>query len=150
MARKSRLEMVENEVVAFFDSLPKKAFGYNEVAEILSSKRDEWNLPANVYTSKFIDFLTDSELLRKIKLNSKSYSPLDRYLWRNPSIYAIAQSVKKTGYLSHGSAVFLNGLTISFRKLSTSTMSRVPNRSVEFWSRRIFIVRLSESKDNQI
>ena len=48
--------------------------------------------------------------LREITLKSPDYGSQTRYVWRNPSIHAIALSLKSNSYLSHETAVFLHGL----------------------------------------
>jgi predicted transcriptional regulator of viral defense system len=45
-----------------------------------------------------------------VTLKSENYKDERRYVWVNPSAYAVALSVKNKSYLTHGSAMFLHGL----------------------------------------
>jgi predicted transcriptional regulator of viral defense system len=61
---------------------------------------------------KFLKFLLESQILREIELRSEQYSRVEkRYVWKSPSMYSVALSLRKGSYLTHGSAVFLHGLT---------------------------------------
>ena len=50
--------------------------------------------------------------LREIEIPAEHYAKVEkRYLWGNPSAYGVAVAMRKNAYLTHGSAVFLQGLT---------------------------------------
>ena len=46
-----------------------------------------------------------------LRLPSSSGTPITRYLWGQPSMYALGVSLRPGAYLSHASAVFLHGLS---------------------------------------
>jgi hypothetical protein len=111
MARTSKLQLAKNKIVETFDRLETKVFSEQQLSGLLLQNQESWNLPYSIRLNKFIDFLIGTELLKHQVLISKNYQSIERYLWRNPSAYAIALSIKNKSYLSHGSAVFLHGLT---------------------------------------
>jgi predicted transcriptional regulator of viral defense system len=55
--------------------------------------------------------LEREELLREAQLHSDEYRPITRYLWRGCTPIEIASTVRDAAYMSHGTAVFLHGLT---------------------------------------
>jgi len=63
--------------------------------------------------SVFLSYLLDHSPLRQIEIPGDLRSDLKvtRYVWGQVSPYAIALSLAPNAYLSHGSAVFLHGLT---------------------------------------
>jgi len=60
---------------------------------------------------RFIRFLVDECGLREARLESERYEARVRYLWGDVSPYVVALSLRAGGYISHGSAVFIHGLT---------------------------------------
>ncbi len=106
-----RIEVAKPDIEALFEGSPIKAFRRLQISEILAANRERWRLPASLSFTKFLDFLLKDTKLREVILTSEHYTDEKRYVWDKPSIYSIALSLKKRGYLSHGSAVFLNGLT---------------------------------------
>lgn len=113
MAKKKKIESARFPIIDYFDSLSKRVFTHEEIAGILFENTESWNLASRQTVSGFVDFLVENTKLKSIILENESdgFPKLKRYVWDNPSIHAIAQSIKKSSYLSHGSAVFLLGLT---------------------------------------
>ncbi len=115
MSKKSILETIIKEVELFFDDSPQKCFTFAELAAILQTTRETWELPIGVNAGKFVDFLEIKSHLRKIELESEHYGNVTRYIWKEPSPYLIAGSIKKKSFFSHGSAVELHSLTDNVR-----------------------------------
>ena len=107
----SRLQYAKGQIVKFFDNLPERVFTASQLASILAKKANEWRLATSTTTHVFIDFLTDKEILRRVVLRSEDYRPIERYARGECSPYVLALSLRSSTYLSHGSAVFLHGLT---------------------------------------
>ncbi|MEM6674289.1 MAG: type IV toxin-antitoxin system AbiEi family antitoxin [Planctomycetota bacterium] len=56
--------------------------------------------------------LESGDLVRAVlKPQKDSYRPIPRYAWRGCTPLELASTIKETGYLSHGTAMFLHGLT---------------------------------------
>lgn len=88
-----------------------RIFTRRELEQLIRSSRSEWNLEVKTTSTEVIDFLQEKGKLQKLKLRAKQYTPLTRYIWGDVPIYQLAASLWKNAYLSHGSAVFLHGLT---------------------------------------
>lgn len=100
---KSKIEKVFNEH-------PTKIFRRKHISSILSEHGKEWELAYDTNTATFINVLKEHSDLKEIVLESEHYTDEKRLVWGNPSIYAVALSLKPNSYLTHGSAVFLHGL----------------------------------------
>jgi hypothetical protein len=107
----SRLQLGIRQITAFFEASKKRAFSYKELSAILQQQRINWNLARGTTTNEFIDFLIQKTKLNKAKLESETYSLPPRYLWGEVSPYLLALSLRKAGYLSHATAVYLHSLT---------------------------------------
>jgi len=106
-----RIEIAKPDIEALLEASPLKAFRRLQISEILASNREKWRLPVSLTFTDFINFLLKETRLREIILTSEHYTDEKRYVWGKPSIHSIALSLKSKAYLSHGSGVFLNGLT---------------------------------------
>jgi hypothetical protein len=77
---------------------------------LLQTNHPNWELSPDLSFTKFLNFMLKHSNLREITLKSAAYSSQTRYVWRNPSVYAVALSLKSNSYLSHQTAMFLHGL----------------------------------------
>jgi predicted transcriptional regulator of viral defense system len=82
-----------------------------QLADVLSTHRSEWRLPAGMTFTSFLEFLLDRRMLREVGIPSEHYSDEKRYVAGDASAYSVALSLKPKSYLTHGSAVVLHGLT---------------------------------------
>jgi hypothetical protein len=94
-----------------FDDSKQRVYTENELGQILHRNRETWELPAYVNTNRFIGFLIDTGKLAIAEVRSEHYRSATRYIWGKASPFAIALSLRSSAYLSHGTAVFLHGLT---------------------------------------
>jgi predicted transcriptional regulator of viral defense system len=111
VAKIKKIRLAKSSIIEFFNQYPSRVFTLEELSTIMFSQSEEWNLAVKQSVSGFIDFLIENTKLKMITLESDFFPRLNRFIWGEPSIYAIAQSIKKNSYISHGSAVFLHGLT---------------------------------------
>lgn len=89
-----------------------RVFRFSDLTSILHDHREEWELPANLYSNGFLKFLLAETELKEIVLQAKSHSAKEiRYILGRPSSYAVAASLRQKGYFTHSSAIFLHGLT---------------------------------------
>lgn len=112
--RPPRLPAAQKEIAAYFDSLSRKAFTYNELENILWNKQDEWRLPASTTGGKFVRFLLEATSMREVSITPIGHAEIrtiTRYAWANATPYAVAAILEPKAYLSHGTAVLLHGLT---------------------------------------
>ena len=112
MPRKpSRILIASPAIISFFDESNKHVFTEGELGGILSENRATWKLPDYINTSRFIGFLSDTGKFSVAKVASEHYRSATRYIWGKASPFAVGLSLRSSAYLSHGTAVFLHGLT---------------------------------------
>lgn len=110
-AMRSRLQIAKADIISYFEQRSENVLWPSDISAALSEQRAFWRLAVSTSTSQFIDFLLKSTPLQKVVLTSDHYGDVTRYVWGKASEYQIALSLKRKSYLSHGSAVFLHGLT---------------------------------------
>ena len=84
---------------------------------ILSQNRATWKIPDYFNKSRLISFLAEAGKLSTAEIVSEHYRSATRYIWGTASPFAIALSLRSSAYLSHGTAVFLHGLTDQIPKV---------------------------------
>mgnify|MGYP007116748692 FL=1 len=78
---------------------------------ILFDYRSKWNAGINLGINDFLKFLEEECGLQQVVLEFPKHN-INRYVFKKDiSPYKIACSIKSSGYFSHYSAMFLNGLT---------------------------------------
>ncbi len=103
--------LAKSEITAFFDKADKRIFSRKELSAILSHNRIDWRLARSTTSIEFIAFLLQKTKLKEAKLESKTYVLPTRYAWGDVSPYLLALSLRKAGYLSHATAIYLHSLT---------------------------------------
>jgi predicted transcriptional regulator of viral defense system len=107
----SRLEIARREITRSFEDSSEHVYLISHLASILAENRDEWRLAQRTSIREFVALLLEKTKLRQIKLFARNYPPIVRYAWGEPSPYELALSLRSGAYLSHGTAMFLHGLT---------------------------------------
>ena len=97
---------------ADYDSLKRRVYSRAELLREMYARREVWQLAKNTTTDQFIAFLLQRGDLKEIKISDERYGrSVVRYVWREATAFEIATSLRRGSYLSHGTAVFLHGLT---------------------------------------
>ena len=109
--KQSRLDLAEPSISTFFHTSDRQVFTRADLRLILSRHRGSWRLTLGTTVNAFIDFLTENSKLQEVKLSTDKYALPTRYIWGQESVYSLALSYRKAGYLSHATAVFLHALT---------------------------------------
>lgn len=108
----SKIERARGKIQHFFERAQTRVYRAQQLSDILNAHRDEWRLPAAFGTRKFLEFLLASTKLREIELSAGHYAKREkRYVWGSASAWPVALTLRKDAYLTHGSAVFIHGLT---------------------------------------
>lgn len=107
----SRIQIAKKDIFKLFNSLPTTVYTHNQLGLILSENRAFWRLAQSTTIPKFIAFLEKYGNLEQCILTSENYQDKTVYIWKSASDYAIAANAFPNSYLSHGTAVFLHGLT---------------------------------------
>lgn len=113
MTDESPLGASKEAILAFFDEHRPRAFRLADLRSLLEQQRAGWKLPSGTSSSKLIAALEEDGSLRLVKLRPEvsSYKPFARYVWGACTPLEIASTLKESGYLTHGTAVLLHGLT---------------------------------------
>lgn len=111
MSDRRYLQLAKADILRYFEQSQQRVFMPSDLAAILRANRAGWRLPQGLAVSEFAEYLVERTDLRDLVLHSQSYSDLTRYVWGEVSPFEIALTIKKNAYLSHGTAVFLHGLT---------------------------------------
>ena len=130
-SRRRKIEINRSKLVAYFDKAPRRV--YSETLLQASLTRDLRQLVGTALSSKqFLTFLVEQTELRKIEISQSIHplKPIERYVWGEASAYEVALSIAK-GYLSHGSAVSLHGLTDNLPRVVYINREQSPKGGIE-------------------
>jgi hypothetical protein len=106
----ARIEVAAPKIFQIMDTAPRRVYTYSQLTSTLVMNRSDWDLPDYISTEHFVRFLTERGKLARVQVASGT-QVLVRYTWGEVSNFAVAVSLRPSAYLSHGSAVFLHGLT---------------------------------------
>ena len=107
---KARLEIAKSDIELYFKNNPTKILKRKQIGRILAQNRDFWRLAQSTTLNEFIGFLVGNTMLRRINFDFPSRREI-RYSWGESSEYELALSIKPDSYLTHSTAMFLNGIT---------------------------------------
>ncbi len=122
----SRIQIARPDIIKLFDENSKQVYTKSDLAKILSLNREYWRLTQGTTVNYFITFLKEKGKLRDLHLSSPNYPGFVRYAWREVSPYQVALSARPRSYLSHGTAVFLHGLTDQIPKTIYANQEQTP------------------------
>ena len=105
-----QLKNAKPKIDSTFDSQAITALGTRQLQVLLQTNHANWELSPDLSFTKFLNFMLKHSGLREITLKSADYGSQTRYVWRNPTVHAVALSLKSNSYLSHETAMFLHGL----------------------------------------
>jgi predicted transcriptional regulator of viral defense system len=112
MARPTRLTIAKKDIFDLFERSSQRVYSESQLAGILTEQRNFWRLAQRTTTRQFISFLENQGKLTPTTFHSQVYHrETTRYTWGEASKYELAQALQPRGYLSHGTAVELHGLT---------------------------------------
>jgi len=106
-----RIIAATSAITSVFDQSNKHVYLESDLGAVLNDNRATWKLPEHINVRRFIDFLVDTGKLSIAEVSSEHYRSATRYIWGTASPFAVALSLRSSAYLSHGTAVFLHGLT---------------------------------------
>lgn len=103
----------QRNVVALLAETSGRVFSRRELISFLRDAAGGGRIPRSASASQLITFL-ETHGLSRIALrppDSVQTRPIVRFAWGPASMFAVGVSMRLGAYLSHGSAVFLHGLT---------------------------------------
>ena len=96
-------------IIDYFRQGQKAIYTFDNIANILESKRLEWDLPIGLSSSKFLELLLAQTALKKnsIKFPSREYFI---FVWGEPSIWTYCLSFIKNLCYTHQTALYIHKL----------------------------------------
>ncbi|MEJ1962257.1 MAG: hypothetical protein WDO56_12200 [Gammaproteobacteria bacterium] len=111
MAFRSKLAKAEPALAGLLAQSPGRIYSRVELKPLHSRARDDGLLAKHTSLDQVIDHLTRHHHLLPITLSSAEYGKaLQRYSAGRPHPYALAISIRRSGYLSHATAAHLHQL----------------------------------------
>lgn len=111
MPFRTKLVRGETRILAAIDPHPGRIYTRPQLAEPFRRLRREGTIAKSTNLDAFINFLVIRRHLISISLEAKEYSKeAKRYCAGPPSPFVLAASLRKNGYLSHGTAAYLHKL----------------------------------------
>ena len=111
MAFRTKLARAEAQILASLGTSPGRIYNRSDLREYFSKARLNGVLAKHTKLDEFIEFLVRRRHLLSVTLESKRYGKdVTRYCVGKPSPFALAASLRKGGYLSHGTAAYLHKL----------------------------------------
>src|ERR1700694_3560505 len=95
-----QLKKAKPGIESTFDSQAITALGTRQLQVLLQKNHPNWELSPDLSFTKFLNFMLKHTKLREITLKSANYGSQTRYVWRSPSVHAVALSLKSNSYLS--------------------------------------------------
>ncbi len=115
MVRKSKWTGAWPSVSAYFEAESGRVYTERDLRQVFGKARDAWGLPTSGNFGEFLRRLLEDSKFREAALavTSSNYAlpALKRYSWGPPDPYALGASLRTNSYLSHGTALFLHGIT---------------------------------------
>jgi predicted transcriptional regulator of viral defense system len=115
--RKESFKAAEQLIKNHLYSDDLKAYTTFDLAKIFQEKREEWNIADYRNQYHFMKFLENSNILKNIKLKHQS-SAVIKQIYEEPdaTLFNIALTIKKGGYLSNYTAMQIHQLTLQIPK----------------------------------
>lgn len=110
LARKSK------HIKESFKELGKRTFSIPELKKIYKEQADNWEVPRKTKFEEFLKHLLETEVLKQIEIDLPRAEVLSKYIFGEPTLLEIANSIKSRSYLSHYTAMFFHGLTDNLPK----------------------------------
>lgn len=103
----------------YFATNPDRVYAASDLNTLFIQKQSEWNLPPSMTSYTFLRMLLERTHLTPLRLRSRHYSSLILYSWEGKaSAMSVALRMKKhTAYFSHGSAMWIHGLSENHKNI---------------------------------
>lgn len=115
--RKESFKSAEQSIKNYLYTDDLKAYTTFDLTKIFQNKRDEWNIADYRNQYHFMKFLEGANILKNIKLKHQSTATI-KQIYEEPdaSLFNIALTIKKDGYLSNYTAMQIHQLTLQIPK----------------------------------
>jgi predicted transcriptional regulator of viral defense system len=106
-----RPQSAQPAILKTFEESAQRVYRDMDLKSIFYNHRTEWGLTTRTTYRNFVDFLQEAGKLKLVTLQSDMYGSINRFGWGEFTMYHLGVSLRRGGYLSHVSALLLQGLT---------------------------------------
>lgn len=119
-------------IKTFFNENKQKVFSRQELEQIFRRQGSKWNLPISMNEDRFIKQLLSKEIITLREITFEGYiGKKECFTTPGFTVYGLAAALIKKSYLSHYTAVFLQGLTTQVPKTIYITFEQSKKRFVD-------------------
>ena len=112
----------EKQIRSFFDQQPTPVFSIETLRGFIEEHSQAWGMGITISPDKHVARLVINEILHQIELPFNTGKIYTRYIYQQATPFQIAASLNKRAYLTHYTAVYLNGLTNQIPKTIYTTI----------------------------
>jgi len=111
--RKESFELAKNKITSCLLKNKIGAYTSADIGKIFNKKRDEWEIASYRTLKHFMQFIENNKILELVKLKHLTKGN-EKHVFIVPGTnkFNIAQTIKKSGYLSYFSALQIHQLTL--------------------------------------
>jgi hypothetical protein len=106
-----RPQSAQPAILKTFEESAQRVYRDMDLKSIFYNHRTEWGLTTRTTYGDFVDFLQEAGKLKLVTLQSDMYGSINRFGWGEFTMYHLGVSLRQGAYLSHVSALLLQGLT---------------------------------------
>ena len=111
-------EQISFKLKKILEKTPARIFSHKGLQQLLIKLKTEEMLPQSLSFTCFKKYFLELEETKEETIFCPKYDRKEiRYLWKQPSVFDVALSLRPSSYLSHGPAVFLHGLNDQIPKI---------------------------------
>lgn len=112
MSARTRLQIAQSDILQYFETADRPVYTRRELSSVLEENRGFWRLAQRTTVDEFIKFLREKGQLQDHEIKAEKYpETMHRYTWGDVSNLQLALSIRPNSYISHGTAMYLHGLT---------------------------------------
>lgn len=117
LMRKESFLLAGEKIKGYFENKNQKAYTTHDISEIFEEKKEEWAIANYRSYLDFIKYLETSGIFSNVKLKHLTTGSIKQILTKSgvENMY-VAQTIKKEGYLSNYSAMYIHQLTLQIPK----------------------------------
>ncbi len=98
-------------IVEYIEALHRRVFGRRELRMLIGKQWASWGLTNSIDIEDLIEELIQRAALKAASVRLPGGGTVRRYIWSEASPYEVALSLRPSSYLSHYTALHINGLT---------------------------------------
>ena len=110
MPANARLKIAKADIVQAFAEADRRVFSRSDVEKILAENRQFWRLAQATTVNKFLEFMLEYTDLQEARFEFPKRTEL-RYTWGQVPVYEAVQTLRRAGYFTHYTAIYLHDLS---------------------------------------